>query len=126
MSAALLPSSSPSAVAPPTRFSRGIRLALLLPAAVGGFGSTLLQPDWFSPFAPVLGPWAGFLYGHSDCTLANAAPAWAAVAVALGLCALGAIFVAPTRFHWMRIAITANAAAVWSAAAWLSVVNTTS
>ncbi len=85
-----------------------------------------MQPHWFSPFAPVLGPWAGFLYGHSDCTLANAAPAWAAVAVALALCALGAIFLAPTRFRWTRIALTANAAAVWCAAAWLSVVNTTS
>lgn len=88
--------------------------------------STSMQPRLFSFCAPLLGPWAGHLFGHSDCTLAHAAPGWSFAAVVLVASAAFAVWGISPRRRFLRIVVVANAALIWSVAALLSVANTLS
>ena len=47
--------------------------------------ASLIRPDLVSPLAPLLGPWAGSLYGHSDCTMGSVLPVSSGLLVGLGL-----------------------------------------
>jgi hypothetical protein len=99
----------------------GVPLLLALPLCA------LLRPELGSALAPAFGPWAGHLYGHSDCTMAHAAPAasltLAALAGALGV----GLALVHRRGAVLGLAVlSAIWSLCWSGAALLSVVNTTS
>jgi len=108
------------------RVTLGVVLAVALPLAAAAVMCTLMHTQWRSPFAPLLGPWAGQLYGHWDCTIAKCAPAWAAASTLLAASAILAVWFAPPTWRVTRIALVALAALIWSHAAVASVVNTLS
>jgi hypothetical protein len=100
------------------------RLLLLgAPLVLGACACFALEPSPLSLLAPFLGPWAGYLYGHESCTLANVAPRLA-LAVAGALLA-GPLLAAFLRGAWRARALgfTAFALVVWCALASLSVLN---
>ena len=85
----------------------------------------LLRPESVSLVAPVLGPWAGVLYGHHGCTLATQWPAATLVLVITGVVLLIGVLTLRGRpgYPWV-LAGTALWALAWEAAALLSVANT--
>lgn len=117
-----------------TRAARSIAfapfVALAVPAALAVAGCLLVRPEPASLIAPLLGPWAGLAYGHSDCTLGNQVPAWSWLSGVALVCSV------PTAIQLQRseraaVRRTALATVVllgfqWFAMAWLSAVNTTS
>lgn len=88
------------------------------------------RPEPLSAVAPVFGPFAGWLFGHSDCTMATVAPVWSG----LGAFALIAALLASARFHAsqhrtrrrLSHAALALAAIHWALLAALSIANTLS
>jgi hypothetical protein len=100
------------------------RVLLALPAVVVLVWCVLLRPEPASLLAPLLGPWAGVLYGHWECTLASAHP-WRIAAGSAGV-------IAAVALGWRRPGLVRGLAGVllvcsglaWLAAALLSVANT--
>lgn len=101
-------------------------LALLIECATL-VSCCLLQRTPLSLLAPVLGPWAGVLYGHHDCTLGNLQPlaSWTLLG-ALPLAAASLYFGRDTRARPFALLALVLVIALWSAFALLSVLNTTS
>lgn len=99
------------------------RIAWFAPLALSLAWCVLLRPEFRSLFAPLLGPWAGRLYGHDDCTMAAKLPGWS-LATVIGGVALLAVY---TR---LRPSLARPVLVVWifawSALATMSVINTTS
>jgi hypothetical protein len=99
---------------------RGWRIAWVAPLAVSAVWCVLLQPESVSPVAPLLGPWAGRLYGHEECTMATALPGWSLGTVTAGVVLL--IVYPGLRPNVARLAL-AGWIFAWSALATMSVVN---
>lgn len=113
--------------------SRALRAPLLCVGAPFFFCALVAcaaRPEPLSVLAPLFGPFAGSLLGHSDCTLATVAPMWSAV----GALVLIAALLASARLHAspyatrrrMSHAALALAALHWSLLAVLSIANTLS
>lgn len=101
-------------------------LAFGVPFAVALGWCVLLRPEVGSVIAPVFGPWAGHVYGHSDCTIASNAPGFSVALVALGAGSLvGVWLMRGRRGRSAVVAVAALWAVVWEIAALLSVLNTT-
>jgi hypothetical protein len=98
--------------------------ALGAPLLIGAVWCALMRPQASSLLAPVLGPWAGTLFGHAECTLASVAPAWSWISVAGGLLTLAAALWSRGRFHPLTLSMGALWSLSWSATAVLSVANT--
>lgn len=102
-------------------------LAFILPFGLAAALCLLARPASASLVAPALGPWAGALYRHQDCTLGSVLPA-----LSLGLAAAGAILLVTLRalrtgpWHTFVLVLAAFWALAWETAALLSVVNSTS
>lgn len=114
--------------APPTRKARvARRIGFGLPLALALLLCVLMQPVPGSVLAPALGPWAGLIYGHRDCTMASVFPA---VAIALLVLGVGCLFAVRGRLPGVGRAaalwVTGLWAVAWEFTALLSVVNTTS
>jgi hypothetical protein len=106
----------------------GWRIASVLPFALGACSTLLLRPVVASFLAPLAGPWAGLLYGHSDCTMANTLPVPSFTAVGLGITIGCGLVFAGAESRW-RHAWRAGLVAwglLWNVLAALSVVNTLS
>lgn len=87
--------------------------------------SFLLRPDVPTLITPLLGPWAGYLYGHEECTMASAMPQWSWAAAALGVVGIATAKLVRTRFgRWIAVALLSAWSLVWSGLALLSVLNT--
>lgn len=89
-------------------------------------GCVLMAPQWRSIAAPLLGPWAGIVLGHADCTMASVAPGWTALSCVLVAASVGALLLGPSRRRWWTAALVGCAALAWSLAALASVANTQS
>ena len=113
------------ASAPTDRLSRrGLILGVGIPALLSLGWSFLLRPEVPALIAPLLGPWAGHLFGHDECTMANALPQWSWAAVGLGVAAIATARVVRTRSgRWIAIALLSGWSLVWSGLALLSVLN---
>ncbi len=106
--------------------SRRWRIALLVPPALALACSLYAQPERISFAAPLLGPWAGYLYGHRDCTMAVQYPSLSVAVPVLGILALAVstrIRPGPARVAVSVLLVTLSFA--WSALAAMSVANTT-
>jgi hypothetical protein len=115
-----------SVAAPAISTPRWQRALVLAPLLAVSALSTLMAPSWTTPFTPLLGPWAGHLLGHADCTLATVAAEASWAGSALAAAALGLFLAAPRRWsRWIWV-IGVLGSAVWAALALLSVVNTLS
>jgi len=114
--------------APPTRKARvARRIGFGLPLALVLLLCVLMQPEPGSVLAPAFGPWAGLLYGHSECTMASVFPAVAIALLALGVaCLLGIRGRLPGVGRALALWATGLWAVAWELNALLSVVNTTS
>lgn len=121
--------SAATVAAPPTSASRWRRALVLAPLLLASALGTLMHPSWATPFTPLIGPWAGHLLGHADCTLATVA-AEASWAASIGAAAaLGVFLAAPRRWsRWSRWiwAVGVLGSTAWAALALLSVLNTAS
>ncbi|MCC6406936.1 MAG: hypothetical protein IT453_07210 [Planctomycetes bacterium] len=107
--------------------SRAWNVAIAAPLAVCALWSLLLRPELVSLAAPPLGPWAGYLYGHHDCTLAAQSQAASIAGAVLG----GLLLVAYARVRSRTARVSLSLVLVlwscaWATAAALSVLNTTS
>ena len=103
----------------PLRFSLGIPLGLTTLLAL------LMQPGVAAMLAWPFGPWAGLLFGHSDCTLGNQAPAPYAVLALVGAVALaGPMLARDQPWRGLTHALVSVWAVAWGGAALLSVANT--
>lgn len=101
--------------------------SLGIPAAFAAAWCLLLRPEAKSVVAPLLGPWAGHLYGHQECTLAAGAPTATVLAVALGVVAFAALaFLRRSAAGLVALLPAALWSLGWSAMALLSVANTCS
>ncbi|MFM7296158.1 MAG: hypothetical protein ACKO4Q_02925 [Planctomycetota bacterium] len=91
---------------------------------------SLARPEPLSPLAPLLGPFAGELYGHRDCTLARVATEWSTIAaIVLAVAVLTSWRAHAHRRATLRVAsyaLLALACVQWYALAALSVLNTLS
>jgi hypothetical protein len=105
-------------------------LCAALPLALASALAVLLRPELRSLITPLLGPFAGELYGHGDCTLANLASSWSAI----GGAALALAILASSRLHASpraaprraSHALLALATSHWALLALLSLANTLS
>ena len=87
----------------------------------------LLRPESVSLVAPVLGPWAGVLYGHHECTLATQWPTATYVLVITGVAlVIGILTLRGRPSHQWVLTGTALWAVAWETTALLSVANTCS
>jgi len=109
---------------------RWLLFALGLPVVATAVWCTLMRTEIVSPLAPLCGPWAGLLYGHSDCTLGNVAPLWSWLGTAALLLAGLLTWRArrsPSKVRRIGAGVLLVAAAThWCWLALLSVANTTS
>jgi hypothetical protein len=105
-------------------------LCTAAPTALITGASLLVRTELPSLGVPLLGPWAGLLYGHSDCTLANVAPRWSwigAGALALALAVLALSRRSEGRLpRASALVLWTLAWSHWGALGWLSALNTTS
>lgn len=87
----------------------------------------LMRSEPRSMIAPLLGPWAGHLYGHGDCTAAEsmAVLSWAVTALGL-VSALLLIASSGWTRPWLALLPATGWSVLWSALALLSVANTLS
>ncbi len=101
------------------------RALLLVPLAFGWLACLALRPDARSLAAPLFGPWAGYVFGHGDCTMASVMPAWTAVAVTLGVVAIMAfVLPRPTAVRAASPFVVLAWASMWVGLAVMSVLNT--
>ena len=112
------------------RVPRATLLCVALPYALATAGCLLVRPEVGSFLAPLLGPWGGVPFGHSECTMASALPGPSAFAVGwLALSILLSWFLRATPSNFLRIAShtsLALSATIWCALAWFSAANSTS
>ena len=88
-----------------------------------------MRPEPQSVLAPLLGPMAGLLYGHSDCTMANQMPGVSIGVGVFGLALVGLVLAPLRAGRGLRVLMAVLAttwAFLWAALATLSVVNTLS
>ncbi|MCE9593817.1 MAG: hypothetical protein K8S98_06465 [Planctomycetes bacterium] len=99
------------------------RIAWFAPFVSSLVWCALLRPEFRSLAAPLLGPWAGRLYGHDDCTMAAKLPGWS-LATVLGGVVLLVVYarLRPSLAHPTLVVWTF----AWSALATMSVINTRS
>lgn len=113
--------------------SRSLRAPLLcvaIPLAISSVLSLLLRTEPAALLAALSGPFAGLLFGHSDCTFVTVAPAWSALG---GASLLIAVFTS-VRLHASpraaarraSHALLALATSHWALLGLLSVANTLS
>jgi hypothetical protein len=102
-------------------------LALWGPPIACATWSTLVQPEVVSLVAPLCGPWAGYLFGHRECTFANVAPEWSWCLAVLGAAVI-VVRLSVRSEVARRVAAWALVpwAALWTVTAALSVANTLS
>ena len=114
--------------ASPIRRTRVLRrVGFGLPLILALLLCLLMRPEPGSVLAPAFGPWAGLLYGHSECTMASVFPAVAIALLALGVaCLLGIRGRLPGVGRALALWATGLWAVAWEFTALLSVVNTTS
>lgn len=111
----------------PVRSARGWRIAWLVPLVVCLAWSLLMRPEFASLGAPLFGPWAGYLYGHRECTLATVLPGWSFTLLGGGALALVAYPRARAAVPRILLATWIVAwSLAWSAFGVLSVLNSTS
>jgi hypothetical protein len=102
-----------------------LALGFGLPAALLVAFSLVVHAVPGSLLVPVFGPWAGMLYGHSNCTMGNQMPV-----ASIALCVVGALALSATLLTWRRAAFpfVAGATMLWAVAwqlmALASVLNT--
>ena len=105
-------------------------LCAALPLALASALAVLPRPELRSLITPLLGPFAGELYGHGECTLAVVASGWSAlggVALALAIFASWRWHASPrTSLRSASHALLALATGHWALLALLSVANTLS
>ena len=113
--------------------NRGAKASLwcaAVPLALSCALAMLLRPEPGSLVAPLLGPFAGRLYGHGDCTLATVASGWSAlggVALALAISSSWRWHSSPrTSLRRASHASLALATSHWALLALLSLANTLS
>lgn len=112
----------------PRRARRWRRAALAAflgaPALLCVLTFVLAGPDLASLLAPWLGPFAGMVWGHADCTMWNQSRGAAIAAIALGLGSL-ALFVVADRRKGPLAALIPGAlwSLVWCALATISALN---
>jgi hypothetical protein len=84
-----------------------------------------MRPELPTLITPVLGPWAGIVFGHQECTMANAAPEHSMVVIAFAFVVAAAwVFLRGTVARILVPALAAIWAVGWSALALFSVINT--
>lgn len=107
----------------------GWRIALAVPLVLAAAFCCLAQPEFVSIVAPFTGPWAGWLYGHQECTLGAAMPGLSLTLLAGGVLGLLAWFAfAPLRAGAHGTVCRTTAVIwtfVWAVCAAMSVANTT-
>ena len=102
-------------------------LAVGVPLVAAGVLALLMRPEVNSLLAPLFGPWAGWLYGHSDCTLGNQAPGAAGGMVLLGIGALvGLVRVQTGVWHLLTVVVACTWTVGWELSALASIANTLS
>lgn len=113
------------------RLARAGLVAFVLPLVLAAMLCARLRPAPQACLAPLLGPWAGLLHGHSDCTLARTAPGlalWTSAALLAGLVAAASVRARPfldrRRLAWLGF--TWATLLAWYASAILSIVNSLS
>jgi hypothetical protein len=100
-------------------------IAPLVPLALGLVLSFALRREPSALVAPLLGPWAGLVFGHHECTMAVALPAWSAAACASGVAVLAAAVLLRRGGARGLIPFVATLwALLWVGLALLSVLNT--
>ena len=98
---------------------------LALPLACAVVLCILIRPEIQSILVPAWGPWAGWLYGHSDCTMASQWPVPVTAALTVGgIACLVVLCRKPARAA--RLSAAGVWALAWEFAAITSVLNTTS
>jgi len=108
-----------------TQRRRAWILGVGLPLGVVEVMSLFMRPEPGSVLAPLFGPWAGLLYGHSDCTMGNQAPVASVVLLVLGGAALAGAARAERRGVFASLMSLSVASCVcWGLAALLSIANT--
>ena len=114
-------------VVPPRRRRWVLGLAFALPLLLALPWCALMRPQAGSALAPLFGPWAGHLYGHSDCTMASAFPGPSLVLLGLALPLGLAAWRARRRGRLtVLVVLIVSWSIAWSLSALLSVVNSTS
>ncbi|MBI5431883.1 MAG: hypothetical protein HZA52_03520 [Planctomycetes bacterium] len=107
--------------------SRAWNLAIVAPFVACALWSSLIRPELRSFAAPLFGPWAGYLYGHHDCTLATISQSASVASAVFGALAFGAYARVRSRAARMTISLVLLLwSSAWAATAALSVLNTTS
>lgn len=83
-----------------------------------------LEPTPRSALAPVLGPWAGLLFGHAECTLASVSPLLSGMVTGLLLLSgLGLVLGRARPARPLALLAFVLALGAWCALAALSIVN---
>lgn len=98
-------------------------LTLVVELATLGF-CLVTRPSLASFIAPVLGPWAGYAYGHESCTMATVMPipSYGAL-VSLALAGLGLRVARGTSLRPLAIGYLALTLVAWCVLTFLSVAN---
>lgn len=106
------------------------RWVLAAPLAACAVLALFARPEWASVLAPVFGPWAGWLYGHHECTMATQFAGGSLtllcglIAAIVGWCSVRTLRGGPARTVFLSsVAIWVVA---WSTLACLSVANSLS
>jgi hypothetical protein len=101
------------------------RVAIAAPFAACLALCVAARPEPASLLAPLLGPWAGRVYGHAECTLAASWPAGSVALLALGLAGVGlAAFVRGALARRVLGGLLIAWSALWSLLAAGSLANT--
>ena len=104
--------------------SRRLLIALLAPLALALVLCLVVQPEPGALVAPLLGPWAGLAWGHSECTMAKALPGPSyATVVALSVVLWLYLRAHASRGRAVLAALLFIAVLSWSALAVLSALN---
>lgn len=110
------------------RMPRATLLCIAIPYGLAAILCLLMHPEVGSLLAPLLGPWAGNVYGHHDCTMANQIPVPSAIVAGLLAAALATSrFLRSSTSRPARVAshaFLAFAATSWFLFALVSTVNT--
>lgn len=112
------------------RVPRATLLCIAIPYGLAAILCLLMHPEVGSLLAPLLGPWAGNVYGHHDCTMANLSPVPSGVATGLLAVALATTralrSTTSLRARVASHAFLALATTLWVLFALFSTVNTLS
>lgn len=110
---------------PGLNLAERVALGFTLVVEVATLGFCLVtRPSLASFIAPVLGPWAGYAYGHESCTMASVMPlvSWGAL-TSLALAGAGLVTARGTRLRPLLVGYFALTLVAWSVLTFLSVAN---